>query len=216
LFGVRFHIVMARVVGWVYVLLRTRRALQKAAKRGPVADVDVLPLDGPEAFVVGIFAPRIFVTRGLLAKRHRRHLKAVLAHERAHVSRCDSRWRLAAQLAFAFHLPIVARRLDALLSEAHEMAADEEAARTVGSRSRVAEALVHLARSGAGAPRLAQAFAGSDIEQRVVALLDARRTAHEPTTATLLSFAVLGLTAIGLTAEGVHHGLEVVMGLFTG
>jgi Zn-dependent protease with chaperone function len=212
----RVAAVTARVVSSCLALVRARRALQSAAKRGACGEIAVLPLDRPQAFVLGILAPRIFITRGLLHPRHRHHLDAVLAHERAHLSRGDSRWRLVGQLAYSFHLPFVARRLDVSLAGAHEMAADDAAARAIGSRSRVAEALVHMARVESNSPLLATAFARTDVESRVVQLLDSKPGAHEPTTSTLLAFAVLGLTGIALAAEGVHHGLEVVMGFFTG
>jgi Zn-dependent protease with chaperone function len=216
LFGVRLAVVMVRVAAWGVVSFRTRRALEQTAQHRLVDGVRVLPLDCPQAFVLGIFAPRVFVTRGLLRARHRSHLQAVLAHERAHVARGDSRWRLAAQLCYAFHLPFVARHLDVLLAGAHEMAADEAAARSIGSRSRVAEALVHMARTGSNAPAFAHAFAHKDIEERVVALLEPRPGGAEPSTNALLAVGVLALTWIALAAEGIHHGLEIVMGLLTG
>jgi len=215
LFALRLAVVVVRVISACAALVRARRALQSTARQSRSDEVVVLPLDRPQAFVLGILAPRIFITRGLLHPRHRQHLEAVLAHERAHLSRGDSRWRLLAQLAYSFHLPFVARHLDVLLEGAHEMAADADAARVVGSRSQVAEALVHMARGESHQVVLAPAFARIDVEERVVQLLDSKPGSHEPTTSTLLAFAVLGLAGIAFAAEGVHHGLDVVMGLFT-
>src|SRR5690606_16635337 len=135
----------------------------------------VLPFDEPQAFVVGLARPTLFVTRGLLSDRHREHLAPVIAHERAHLRRRDPLRRLVAALALAFHVPGLASVLERRLGRAHEMAADAEAATEVGSRQRVARALVRLTRARRRAPDVALGFgSSSDVEARVACLLDPR------------------------------------------
>ena len=131
-------------------------AMRRAMAEAPVGD-DVYGEDPTvnrlQQMAAGLLGKEagLFVPSGTMG-----NLAAVLAHERAHITRRDAPWRLVAQLAYSFHLPIVARHLDSALARAHEMAADEEAAQRVGSRSRVAEALVHMARSAAQGPLFAQ------------------------------------------------------------
>ena len=181
--------------------------------------VQVLPLDEPQAFVVGALAPTVFVTRGLLSARHRPHLEAVLAHERAHVRRRDPLRRALASLALSFHLPGVARGLEQRLSRAHEMAADAEAASVLGSAPRIAEALVQLTRAHRARPaalRGALAFGGSDVEVRVLALLDEQPRHDRPEPATLSIAAVALFVATSASADHVHHGVEILLGLLGG
>ena len=141
--------------------------------------------------MLGYVRPTLFVSRGLLAAEHRPHLAAVLAHERAHVRRADALRSLIATAGLAFHLPWIARALHDRLARAQEMAADFDAARAVGDRSQVAQALVHFARAQLQAPRGALAFGASDVELRVRGLLDDRPLREWPSgRALLLAFAV--------------------------
>lgn len=188
--------------------------LKKAASTQ--GELRVLPFDEPQAFVLGYLRPTLFVSRGLLAAEHRAHLAAVLAHERAHVRRADALRSLIATAGLAFHLPWIARALHDRLARAQEMAADFDAARAVGDRSQIAQALVHLARAQLQAPRGALAFGASDVELRVRGLLDDRPLREWPSgRALLLAFAVAGVF-IALHAGTVHHAVEQALGLFGG
>lgn len=197
---------------------RAARALARVASREPGVDARVLPFDEPQAFVIGALAPELFVTRGLIRSEHRTHLDAVLAHERAHVRRRDPLRRLLARLTSSLHLPGVARALELRLARAHEMAADAEAARVLGSACRVADALVQLTRAHGArpAPADAMAFGGSDLEARVRTLLDERPRQDRPRPSTLLLAAGALFAATSAGADHVHHGVEIVLGLLGG
>ncbi len=107
---------------------------------------------------------------------------AVLAHELAHLARCDPAWRVASRIAACIGwlqpLNIVAlRRLDALA----EQVCDARAARAVADRHAVAEALYQCAsrlQAGRRAPGLnvGMATARSPLLRRVEQLMR-----HDPT-----------------------------------
>jgi Zn-dependent protease with chaperone function len=199
-------------------LIRARRRLEHISTvRNPLR---VLPLDSPQAFLVGLLRPTLYVTRGLLLPDHRADLGSVLAHERAHIRRRDPLRRFVAAIALPFHLPFVSEALERRLAQANEMAADEEAATRLGNAHRVATALVRLARASLAEPvsppaGFVHSFGASDIEARVVRLLAPRARSDAPRARAIFVavIAALGLVCIG--AEGVHHGLEMYLGLLS-
>jgi beta-lactamase regulating signal transducer with metallopeptidase domain len=199
-----------------------RRALERIASTeapgeapGDTRRLRVLPFDEPQAFVLGLWRPLLFVTRGLVSGAHREHLEPVLAHERAHLRRRDSLRRLVSSLALAFHLPGVAGRLERQLVRAHELAADAEAAAAVQSPERVAHALVQLTRVRRRAPASALAFDGADVEARVTSLLDPRPRHDQPQARTIGLVAVIACVLLGAGADLVHHGVEILLGLLS-
>ncbi|MEM9188251.1 MAG: M48 family metalloprotease [Myxococcota bacterium] len=214
LFGLRCLTGAIRVGHASLQALRTRHSLEASAE-GRFGTARVLPIDQPSAFVLGIFRPALFVTRGLLDASRRLHVPTVLAHEEAHLRRADPLRRVVASVALLFHLPGVAAALERELAQAHELAADEDAARVVGSRPQVAEALVALARTRHAVPPGAHAFGARDLELRVRELLDDRKRPNGPP-AYVLGLLLLGLfIAIGASADAIHHGVEMALGLFT-
>jgi len=96
------------------------------------------------------------------------------------------------------------------------MAADAEAARELRSPERVARALVRLTRAQRKTFRLAMAFAESDVEARVTTLLDPRPRQDQPGKAVLIGGAILLLALVAASADAVHHGVEIVLGLLSG
>lgn len=191
----------------------TRRGLDRAsAATAGSRRVRVLPVDEAQAFVLGLLRPTIYITRGLTSGPQRGHLDAVLAHERAHLARRDPLRRFVAGIALAFHLPGIAGRIDRALSQAQELAADEAAARSIGSRGRVAGALVALAKARPRAPQGALAFVGSEVETRVVQLMDTRPRSDSPTSIMLGAVATLALFGLAAGVDGVHHAVESLLG----
>lgn len=235
----RVAVAVVRLVWTAAAAASARRALERIACASPDASLStslidgarVLPFDEPQAFVVGLTRPALFVTRGLLSEVHREHLEPVLAHEHAHLLRRDALRRWLASLALAFHVPPVATWLERRLARAHEMAADAEAAAAVHSRRRVARALVQLTRArkralaigpGIGptigpdiGPTIGLAFGSSDVEARVACLLDPRLRQDRPQPRTIVAVAAAAIVLVGAGAGVVHHGVEIMLGLLS-
>jgi Zn-dependent protease with chaperone function len=193
---------------------RLERALARISPQA--ADgVRILPIDEPEAFVLGILRPRIYVSRGLLEHAGAVDVRSVLEHEKAHVRRRDPLRRAIASLGLACHAPGIASLIRRRLARAQEMSADAEAARTAGA-SATAEALVRLARLRRTRPGLAAgalAAVGTDLEARVQALLSSepRSTALGARTITAAAAALAGLALGG--AHQLHTGFEALIAL---
>jgi hypothetical protein len=126
--------------------------------------------------------------------------------------------RCAARLLSWPHLPALRRALLAELALFSEQACDAEAARRVGDRLLVAEAILAVERLlAARAPVEAAAlpaFGGSPVAERVRELLAPERT-PPPAASTrgLAAFGALGvLTALAL-ADPLHHATEHLIGL---
>lgn len=212
LLAVRLGVTSAYRVYALALARWTRQRLDAVAVLDSQLNAAILPLDEAQAFVIGLLSPKLYITRGLLAERASTHLASVLEHERAHMRRRDPLRRFVASFGLSFHLPGIARWLDRKLGCAQEMTADIEAARAVGSGHTVAQALVELSRQ-ARAPRVATAFAGSDIEARVMNLLDDRLRRDWPTPPVLAMIAGATLIAVAAGADAVHHGVEMLLGL---
>jgi Zn-dependent protease with chaperone function len=166
----------------------------------------VLPVEEPQAYVLGLLKPRVYVSQGLLDQTNKDDLAPVLAHERAHAARRDPLRRLIASAGLVLHLPGIAHLLDRLLTRTQEMAADADAARTVGDRVRVAESLVRFARLRAPGRPAAVEFGSGDLEARVRELLDSRQPrGGGPSAAALIGCsAALCLLAL-FAAHGLHY-----------
>lgn len=216
LFLVRLGASAVRALRSSVAALVTVRALSRASTESGPQQVRVLPLDEPLAFVVGALRPVPFITRGLLSDEHREHLAPALSHERAHMRRRDSLRRLVASFALGFHLPGIASWLERRLARAHEIAADAEAAGELQSPERVAWALVCLTRAQKRVPAAGMAFGGSDVEVRVATLLDRRQRRDGPGKVALLSAVTILFAAVAASADAVHHGVEIVLGLLGG
>jgi hypothetical protein len=116
----------------------------------------------------------------------------------------------------AFHLPGIAGWLERRLARAQEMAADAIAAEAVGSRERVAAALVHVARARIRLPSLVLPFSTADLEFRVHRLLFSKKELDFPRPLLVL---VVGIALGGLiaaSADAVHHAVEIALGFVAG
>ncbi|WP_326578171.1 M56 family metallopeptidase [Actinacidiphila glaucinigra] len=128
------------------VRVRARRALE-GLPAGPVA---VLPDGAPYAYALPGRRPRIVVSSGMLSRLTTAERRALFAHERSHLARRHHRFLLAVQLAARAN-PFL-RPLRTAVSCTTERWADEEAARTVGSRRTVALAIGRAALVSGGTP----------------------------------------------------------------
>jgi Zn-dependent protease with chaperone function len=174
-----------------------------------VAGLDAVVLDAPErlAYCVAGRPHTIVVTSATLATLDRRHLAAVLAHERAHLAG-RHHLLLAVTRALATILPTVAlfTRGAAEVARLLEMCADDVAARTHGSRTLLG-ALLSLCDAGP-IPRGALGATGVEVLARVERLASPPEPGHRLRMRLLLAAAAVVLVAgpvlIGaLAAAGV-------------
>ncbi|MET9830343.1 M56 family metallopeptidase [Streptomyces sp. NPDC006385] len=130
---------------------RLRRRAHRALAGLPGTGVAVLPDEAPYAYALpGGRRGRVVVTTGLLHCLEPAERRALFAHERAHLAARHHRFLLAVHLAARAN-PFL-RPLRTAVSYTAERWADEEAARTVGSRRTVAGAIGKAALVSRGAP----------------------------------------------------------------
>ena len=134
---------------------RHAAVLAAAGRADPALGAVVLDDDAPSAYCLPSGNPRVVVSSGTLSLLSPGQLRAVLAHERAHLSgRHHLTLAVAWALARAFPaVPLLARAGEELAVLA-EMAADDAAVRG-HDRADLAAALVILARAGVRATALA-------------------------------------------------------------
>jgi Zn-dependent protease with chaperone function len=163
----------------------------------------VLDDDADQIFALPGIHGRIVASRSLLAALSAAERRAVLAHEAAHLRHHHHRYRTATELAVAVN-PLLRTVADAVRF-ATERWADEEAARVIGDRVVVAQALAtvgvrrHAARSPASRWRtVALEAADSGTVARVRALL-APPAPRRPVA--LVALAVLVAVTVSATVE---------------
>ncbi len=199
----------------IYRSSLTSRALERTVLPSDLG-IGVLPIELPQAFVVGMLRPRVYVSRGLLRiteKTEEQDLEAVVAHEFSHVRRRDPLRRLIATLAFAFHVPGIASALERQLARAQETAADADAARTLGDGARIALSLVRLARLQLARPPMAVGLFGDGLEQRVRELLVSRPRPDSPPAVLLLGLLAAVVVIALVAADPIHFAFEGLVGL---
>ena len=200
-------------VGKIIAALRVSSQLIRSASHDPTRDFFVLET-GMVSVAVGLFAPRIFISRGLLGQLSREQLDIVLAHERAHTVRRDPLMQLLARVFLAFHFAPVRRWLADELAVSAEQACDEAAATSSGDRLAVAETILSVAKScSSGPPReLALAMGETAIERRVDALLNSPAPEF---TGSLFTLGVCSASLMLLgAAQPIHHCTEAFLSLF--
>jgi hypothetical protein len=196
------------------LLRASSRARELVASGSDDGGVRVIENDVPFAATVGVIAPRVVLSRGLLDTLSEEHLKAVLAHERAHVRRCDPLLKVLASIVSVPWLPKARRALLADLELAAEQACDDEAAEELGDRLRVAQAILAMERllTGLTSPHRAvtTAFDNAPAVERVELLLDERK----PSSPIRFDILCVLFTAIALlSASSLHHTAESLLGL---
>jgi Zn-dependent protease with chaperone function len=184
------------------------RAFQ-GASAGAFAGCRVLPVEEPQAFVLGILKPRVYLSQGLLATLHPDDLRLVLAHEKAHARRRDPLRRFVAAVGLLFHLPGIAATLNRGLGRSQEMTADAEAVPKADERPRLAEALVRFARLRVSPATIARMeFLNGDLEARVQELLDSSPRTNAPSTTVIIS-GFIALFVLSLFAAHLLHHLSI-------
>lgn len=222
--------------------LGSSRALLRASTCAPSAVWPDLParLEGRVAVVdepalvsyaVGFFHPRVVISSGLLESLDADEIRAVLAHEEAHLAGRDNLLILAAQtMAHTFALVPGVRFAYARFRRALELAADSYARGSVGDPLVLASSLQKFARRllvapGSG-PQVMAAFADEGhVVERIHGLLGdevayswRRRLAGAALLLTLVfgtfTGSALAFTGVGLSAtdgcDGSHLGVPAI------
>jgi Zn-dependent protease with chaperone function len=200
----------ARSGGRLARALRRIRALERTAEYRAELGASVVSIDDPLCIAAGLFRPRVFVSRGLLAELDDAEREVVLAHERAHVDRRDALFGSIARAAAMLHLPFVRREILAELEVAAEEACDELASRS-RDRLDVADAILRVGRlcGERECDALARGFGASALERRVRALVD-EPNARGSLRGALAATAAAGALILALSAE-IHHVTETVL-----
>ncbi|GAA3362736.1 M56 family metallopeptidase [Streptomyces antimycoticus] len=196
--------------------VRVRRDARRALAGLPESPVAVLPDDKAYAYALPGTSGRtgrpgrIVVSTGMLDSLSPRERRALIAHERAHLTAHHHRYLLAAQLAARAN-PLL-RPLRAAVDYCAERWADEEAAREVGDRRVTARAVgkAALVSQGAPGPALAGFAAPGPVPRRVAALLGpVPPSRHWPPTWTAAGLA-LWIAAVGTAASALSSANAAV------
>ena len=169
----------------------------------------------PVALTVGLVRPRVLVSESLRAELSGPLLAAVIAHEHAHERRRDVAKRALASLLVRLHLPRVREVLLEDLVVATELAADADAAATVGNPLCVADAILaveHLA-GGVPANRLALAFGEASVGSRIEALL---APPHPAPRRHRILWAAGAAGLASALASPLHHAVETALTALVG
>lgn len=159
---------------------RLQRRLARGAEaidlRGAPAPAHAVDLEFPLVALVGVFRPRLFVSRRVLDLCTPDEMAAILAHETAHFVRRDNlKQLLVRSCPDLLGFTAAGARLEAAWEEACDRAADDDGARG-GRRDDLAAALVKVARAvPAPLPATAPFFAfyrSDAVAVRVRRLLD--------------------------------------------
>lgn len=158
-----------------------------------------IPMDGYQensaidtAFILGFLKPIIYLPVGL-TEACRSH---VLAHERAHIARKDHQFKLLAFIALAIHWfnPLVWIGY-VLLCRDMEMACDQKVVKSmdVEARKRYSAALLQCSTGHATTNICPVAFAEVSVKQRIVRVLNYRKSGFWITLAAVIALIFVGV-----------------------
>lgn len=200
---------IAGIISSAWKTARLRREWLATAVPADVAGAGIsayaLDLPYPLVAVLGVFRPRLFISRQVLRHCPPPELTAIIEHERAHVRRRDNLLRLAMDAApDLLRLTGVPARVAAAWHRAVEHRADEAAS----SRLDLASALVRVSRMASGSPAFvlpaSALYRGGAIDERVRHLLARRGHAAVPRWAAV--FATVTVAGIVLVAAAAGTG----------
>lgn len=192
---------------------RAARGLVRSTEPGSDG-VHVLESNVPLCATVGLFRPKILVSRCVLNGLSPAERDALIAHERRHVQRRDALTRVLAHTLALMYPSAIRMRMGMELALAAEQACDEAAARTVGDRLTVAEAIVRTERMMSTVPTaqlglLAVGMGNLAIERRVHALMHPRPEQGR-LTVWIVPIALLLLTLF-TAGDALHHAVESLL-----
>lgn len=174
----------------------------------------LLDLPAPTAMLVGWRDPSLVVDRGLWHALASHQRSALLAHERAHLTRRDPQVLMALQILGTLAPRRAAVALARAWLDIAELKADAVAARVLGTPELLAETLLQCARLGTRGPVLS--WTGGRLEQRVTALLGGSALdATDGPEAGWVDVCLLLLATAGVVAATpwLHHELEHLINL---
>jgi Zn-dependent protease with chaperone function len=151
--------------------LRHAQGARLTGRHEPALGAVVLEHAEPAAYCVGGRCPTVIVTTGAMAALNSGQLKAVLAHERAHLAGRHHALKAAARIGRQVlpFLPLL-RAAEAQVARLAELHADDAAIRAADPRA-LATALVVLATPPQATPTPALAAAATDVVQRIHRIL---------------------------------------------
>jgi Zn-dependent protease with chaperone function len=214
-----------RAIGQLVYTHRTVRPLLDAAETvridGLAEPALLVDTDFPIVAVVGFLKPRLVIARSVLNVCPPDELRAIVAHERAHMSRHDNLRRLAFHSApDVLGLTGLDRELRGAWHAATENSADDAADDAEkGGRLALAQALIRVARlTPPGPPRplpisaLSALYRGENLDQRVRRLLAPRAIATAPAPWwRVWSIGLGAVVVMGITLETIHQLVEVAV-----
>jgi Zn-dependent protease with chaperone function len=185
---------------------RLARALVATSRPSQLGDgVRLLDCREPMAVTVGIRPPMILLSTGLIELATARTLEVVLAHERAHVRRGDTRLARVDRLAAALLPRSVAAPLLEQITLAREQACDAAAVEQIGDPVEVARALTEVARLGLCVPATGVSMASCALEARVLHLLEPPAPTRHGWVAPVLLFSALVVAGAGPVHGAIEH-----------
>jgi Zn-dependent protease with chaperone function len=206
----------AKATEGVAELMRARRLViwLTAAATVDEKGCSIVESPRPLCLSVGLVAPRVVVSEGLLRHAEREHVRAAILHEQAHVRRKDALVRLAARAASVLYPAPTRRMLLRELDVAAERACDERAATEVGDRVSVAEAILHLEKllqhdADLHSLVLVRAMSADAVSRRVESLLEPARTGGP--TCVMGGGLSAALLALFVMSEPIHHAAESLL-----
>jgi beta-lactamase regulating signal transducer with metallopeptidase domain len=190
-------------------LVAQQRRVDRELPRPSAGDLVVVPGDQPAAFAVsGWHHARIIITTALfdvLADPAQR--EAVIEHERSHLRHHHLLLRCVTEVAARLN-PLL-RPVVAVVNDATERWADEDAARHVGPES-VARALLTVALAGAAtSPGLVSPLTGGQVPQRVQCLLEPPAR-HRWAAGLLVMLVLVSLAAFGAMTLDVDVAEDII------
>jgi hypothetical protein len=213
--GALFLAVLVRLAVAGIRCLRWIREVRAEAVR---STTELVVVDGdPVAVAIPFAGGRIVVARRLLAELGPGEVRALLAHERAHL-RGRHHWFLTvAGVAVALN-PLI-RPVRTALEFALERWADEVAAADVGDRRLVATAVAKAALAGRARTHLRLAATGGPVPRRVTALLSGVTPWRWGAVAGVVAALVVAVASAQATVEAagdLHAGMEVAGADYSG
>jgi Zn-dependent protease with chaperone function len=190
---------------WRRASRRAEAWLRVARPAGSHAGVRAfeIPLEAPMMALIGVFRPRLIVTRGVVDALSDDELRASVAHEVGHLRAWDNLKRLAMRAAPDLLAGTrTAAAIETRWASAAEHAADGAAGRDTETRCALASALVKVARLTPRATPIAEPIStlvdGGDIASRVRQLLDDDAPAPRRRSMRRISIGVLIAAAFAL------------------